>query len=452
MTHVAVPQRLAVMMFLQFFLWGSWYVTAPSFLSKIGFGAADFAWTYSVGPIAGILAPLIVGRIADRWFPTQRVLAVLHLAGAGFMALAVAAMNATAPSPNAINAIFFGHMLCYFPTLALSNALAMRNIGPAERHFPLIRVFGTVGWIVAGLTLGALGLGARVEMFHVTIACGVVLGIYAWTLPHTPPHANTSKATLRELLGLDALSMLRNRDFATFMACSFLLCIPLAFYYQLAARSAEAAGLADVATKMTFGQMSEILFMVAMPFFFVRLGVKWMLAIGMAAWVLRYALFAVGVPDQVGWMVLGGIVLHGICYDFFFVTGQIHTDRQAPPQIRAQAQGLLVLFTLGLGMLIGAQVTGAVEQAHTPAAAQARLDDAEALSPAIQAAVERRAAAPMDARATLDGELDELRTRQDRLRLEGLRGMDWSGIWRIPAIGSAVILALFLLLFRGTRR
>jgi len=353
------------MMFLQFFIWGAWYVSAPSYLGTIGFGDADFGWTYSVGPIAGMITPFFVGMVADRFFSAQKVLGILHLFGAGLMLLATQKMNGGGV-PAEINWIFFGYMLTYFPTLALTNTLAMKNMSNPEKDFPGIRVLGTIGWIAAGLTLSWLGFEKGINMFYLTAGAAAALGIFSFALPDTPP-ASEGKVTARQIMGLDALVLLKNRSFLLFILASTLICIPLSFYYQIAARVVEMGGL-PIGQTMSYGQMSEIFFMIVMPFFFVRLGVKWMLAIGMLAWVARYALFAIGAPDEVRWMIITGIVLHGICYDFFFVTGQIYTDKAAPKPIRAQAQGLLVFFTLGLGMFIGAQVASKIKGQHTPKA------------------------------------------------------------------------------------
>ncbi len=435
-----VGARLSAMMFLQFFVWGAWYVTAPLYLGKIGFGGADFGLTYSVGPIAALIAPLFVGMVADRFFSTERVLATLHIVGGLIMIAATTLMSPENPAaPLTINLIFFAHTLCYFPTLALTNSMAMHNIADSEKEFPLIRVFGTIGWIVAGLSLSWLGWGDRVQMFHLTGAAGIALGLYCFTLPHTPPPARGQKVSVGELFGADALVLFKNRSFAIFILSSFLICIPLAFYYQLAAKSVQQAGVENVAATMTFGQMSEILFMVLMPFFFVRLGVKWMLAVGMFAWVARYALFAVGADSGIVWMMIGGIVLHGICYDFFFVTGQIYTDRVAHKGIRGQAQGLLAMLTLGLGMLIGAQVAGVIEERATPAASTALSNEVQQIGAQIARLEQQGGAA---------AEIAALTAEQGRKALESLQLVDWQTIWLIPAALAGVILLLFLALFR----
>ncbi|NBQ22946.1 MAG: MFS transporter, partial [Verrucomicrobia bacterium] len=337
--------QLSAMMFLQFFVWGAWYVTAPNYL------AADFGWTYSVGPLAGIISPFFVGMIADRFFAAQRVMGVMHFGGGILMLAATYLMQSENPSPSTINLVLFGYMLTYYPTLALSNTLAMKNMTNPDKEFPLIRVFGTIGWIAAGLLLSALAWDTSISMFYLTSVAALALGVVSFMLPHTPPAESSGKITMGQILGLDALVLLKNRSYLIFMISSFLICIPLAFYYQIASRVVEMTGL-PIGQTMSYGQMSEIFFMVIMPFFFARLGVKWMLAVGMLAWVVRYGLFAIGAPNEVRWMILTGVIIHGICYDFFFVTGQIYTDKFAPKPIRAQAQGMLVLFTLGLGMFI----------------------------------------------------------------------------------------------------
>ena len=364
---LATRTLLSIMMFLQFFIWGAWYVTAPNYLGTIGFGPGDFGWTYSVGPIAGMITPFFVGMVADRFFAAQRVLGVMHLLGAGLMLWATQKMTGGG-TPSEINWIFFGYMLTYFPTLALTNTLAMKNMSDPEKEFPGIRVLGTIGWIAAGLALTWLGFEKGINMFYLTAGAAALLGVVSFMLPDTPPETD-GKVTFRQILGLDALVLLKDRSYLTFLIASTLICIPLAFYYQIASRIVEMSNL-PIGQTMGYGQWAEIIFMIIMPFFFKRLGVKWMLAVGMLAWVLRYALFSIGAPDEVRWMIIAGIALHGICYDFFFVTGQIYTDQAAAKPIRAQAQGLLVFFTLGLGMFIGAQVAGKIEGQHTPKSKQ----------------------------------------------------------------------------------
>ena len=427
-------------MFFQFFVWGAWYVGAPLYLVKIGFSGSDLGWTYAVGPLACILSPFFVGMIADRFFATERMLCALHILGAGFMFLAAELMDPAAPaSPSTINWIFLGHTLCYFPTLALTNSLALHHVTDSQKQFPLIRVFGTIGWIVAGVTLARIGWGDQLEMFRLTGAAGVVMGLYCLTLPHTPPPSKGKRTTIRELVGADALELFRKPSFAIFMLSTFLICIPLAFYFQLGAKAVQLAGISDVTQAMSYGQVSEILFMVLMPLFFRRLGVKWMLAIGMLAWVLRYVLFALGTQDSVIWMMYTGIILHGICYDFLFVTGQIYTDMAARPQIRAQAQGMLVLFTLGFGMLLGARVAGMWEEANTPQEVQVL--SAEVQQIGSQIARLEEAGAPT-------ADLDAMRGDQAALLQRAQKLIDWQAVWALPAGLSALVLALFVAIFR----
>ena len=432
--------RLGAMMFVQFFIWGAWYVGAPLYLVKIGFGGSDLGWTYAVGPLACILSPFFVGMVADRLFATEKILCALHVLGGGCMFLAASLMNPAAPaSPTTINLVFLGHTLCYFPTLALTNSLALHHVTDSQKEFPLIRVFGTIGWIVAGFTLAWIGWGDRLEMFQLTGAAGVLMGVYCLTLPHTPPPSQGKRTSWRELAGTDALELFRKPSFAIFILSTFLICIPLAFYFQLAAKAVQLAGIADVTQAMSYGQISEIFFMLLMPLFFRRLGVKWMLAIGMLAWVLRYALFALGTPDAVVWMMYGGVVLHGICYDFLFVTGQIYTDMAARKEIRAQAQGMLVVFTLGLGMLIGARVAGVWEEFNTP-------QESRALSVEVQQLGSK--VAGLEESGADQAAIGALREEQAAKLQRAQSLIDWRSIWGLPAGLSALVLALFVAIFR----
>jgi len=440
----------SAMMFLQFFIWGAWYVTAPNYLGTIGFTARDFGWTYSVGPIAGMISPFFVGMIADRFFAAQRVLGTLHLLGAAILFTATTLMRKASPSPDAINVLFFAYMLTYFPTLALTNTLALRHMNNPAKEFPGIRVLGTIGWIAAGLTLTQVGWDSTIHMFHLTCAASLALGLYSFALPHTPP-LETGRVSARQVLGLDAWVLLKDRSYLTFIIASTLICIPLAFYYQIASRVVEMVGL-PIGQTMSYGQMSEIFFMLVMPFFFVRLGVKWMLAVGMLAWVTRYGLFAFGAPEEVRWMILTGIVLHGICYDFFFVTGQIYTDQVAPRQMRAQAQGMLVLFTLGLGMAIGAQIAGFVEASHTPEASTVYAAEVVSKGEAIAAGEERLVQAPEADKLGIAAELRGLAEERTAARKAELRAIDWKALWGTPAVFAGMVLVAFVLLFRDHAR
>src|SRR5437763_1529791 len=317
----------------------------------------------TVNPIAAIVAPFFLGLVADRYFATERVLGVLHLLGGVVMFAVPGATGA----PLVFILLLLFYNLCYMPTLGLANSLAFHHIQSQETQFPLIRVFGTIGWIIAGwfisLVLGPLTglIPEQTAMpIYITAVASLLLGLFSFTLPHTPPPGAGQRVSLRSIVGLDALAQLGDRAFYVFIAASLLLCIPLAAYYNFTQIFLGSAGVTKIAATQTLGQISETGFMLLMPLMFARLGVKRMLMAGMAAWVLRYALFAIAAPGAVFWLIALGILLHGICYDFFFVTGQIYVDKKSTPAIRGQAQGFFVFVTYGVGMLIGAQVAGNV--------------------------------------------------------------------------------------------
>ena len=395
-SHPLITTRLSAMMFLEFFIWGAWYVTVGNYMKAHGMGDKIF-WAYTVGPIAAIVSPFFLGMVADRFFATERTLGLMHILSGVVMCFVprVAEMNSTV-------FIYFLliHMLCYMPTLGLTNTLAFHNITNQEKQFPVIRVFGTIGWIAANFVVSKWLHGDTENIqFYITGGACLILGIYSFSLPHTPPPAAGEKVRVREILGIDALITLADFPFVVFLVSSFLICIPLAAYYAYAPVYAEAAGFADPAYNMSFGQVSEVFFMFIMPLLFIRLGIKWMLLVGMGAWVARYGLFAAGAHDGILWMIFLGILLHGVCYDFFFVTGQIYTDKKSTSEVRGQAQGLLVLVTQGLGMLIGALVSGYLYKNIV-------LKDGVALRE------------------------------------------DYQDFWLIPCIAAAVIMILFFLLFR----
>jgi len=357
-----IRAKLSTMMFLQFFIWGAWYTTIAVYMTNHGMERLTF-WPYTVNPIAAIVAPFFLGLVADRYFATEKVLAALHILGG----LILCAVPRFTGSPTTFILFLLLYNLCYMPTLGLANSLAFHHIQSQEQQFPLIRVFGTVGWIVAGLFISLVLSGMMTAVPETTAwplytagIASVVLGLFCFTLPHTPPRGAGQPVSLRSIAGLDALKQIGDRPFYVFITASLLLCIPLAAYYNFTQLYLGAAGVKKIAATQTLGQMSETLFMLLMPLMFLRLGVKKMLLVGMGAWVLRYALFALAAPSAVFWMIVLGVALHGPCYDFFFVTGQIYVDKKSTPAIRGQAQGFLVLVTYGVGMLIGAQVAGRV--------------------------------------------------------------------------------------------
>lgn len=359
----SVNTRLSVMMFLQFFIWGAWYTTIAVYMTSEGMGTLTH-WPYTVNPIAAIAAPFFVGLVADRFFPTERVFGILHLLG-GVVLLAA---PQTVGNSTLFIVMLLLYNLCYMPTIALSNSLAFHNIADQEKQFPRIRVWGTIGWIVAGLFI-SFGLvrfvsGVRPEQTALPLytagVASLLLAAFSFSLPHTPPPARGQAVSARSVIGLDAFQQLGSRPFYVFIISALLLCIPLAAYYNFTQLYLQTARVENIAATQTLGQVSETVFMFLMPFFFARLGVKKMLLAGMAAWVLRYVLFAVGAPDAVYWMIVLGILLHGVCYDFFFVTGMIYVDKKSTAAIRGQAQGFFVFVTYGVGMLIGAQVAGNV--------------------------------------------------------------------------------------------
>ena len=355
-----IQTQLSVMMFLQFFIWGAWFVTLSTYLGKgLGFDGTSIGKAYSTMPWGAIIAPFFVGMIADRFFSAQKVLGILHLLGGCVLFYATRLQE-----PSLVFWTLFLYGLFYNPTLALVNAISFNQMENTEKEFPPIRVLGTIGWIVAGLLVGFLKVEDTAIPMKIAAGASIVFGFYSFLLPKTPPKVLEHRVTISDVLGLKALQLMRNRSFAVFVVSSLLVCIPLAFYYSFANWFLNEEGVINAAGKMTMGQMSEVLFMVIMPFFFVRLGVKKMLLVGMLSWVGRYLLFAFGNPTNLVFMYYAGILLHGICYDFFFVTGQIYVDKKAPKEIQASAQGFIALITYGAGMGIGALISGMVVEKY----------------------------------------------------------------------------------------
>jgi len=387
--------RLSVMMFLQFFIWGAWYLSVSMYMYKNGMGAVRY-YAYTAGPLAAVLAPFITGLIADRFFNTEKVLGGLFFLGGCFMlvlpyvggltgeatafqesagqqivvAQNVQFLGSTFDKGTLFNWIILLHMLCYMPTLGLTASLSFSHMEKSDQQFPLVRLWGTVGWIVAGFLLAfgfteVLADGTEVEagtkaiQFYLGGSAGVILGLYAVTLPKTPAPKKGQPIVMRDLLFIDAWSQFRNVSFAVFMICSFLICIPLAAYYASLQQQMLAMKMTHITAWKNVGTFLEAGMMFAMPFFFRKLGIKKVILIGISAWVIRYALFALGAtPTQTGTaLVILGIALHGFCYDFFFVSGQVYVDMSTPSNVRGQCQGMNIFFTQGVGMMIGALAT-----------------------------------------------------------------------------------------------
>lgn len=445
----AVLSRLSVMMFLQFFAWGSWFATLGLAMGAEGFSLKSIGGAYESAPIAAIFAPLFLGLIADRFFPSEKVFGVLMLVGGGLMCAVATIAPQGEESAGTMIWLLIAYMLCYMPTLGLGNSITFTHL--PQEQFPKARVWGTIGWIASGLVLGAVGWSASLNMFWVAAASTLLLGVYCFTLPHTPAPSKDKPLDIGSLLMLDAIKLLKNPPFLVFAICSMLICIPLGYYYGQTGPYLGAAGFKEAAATMTIGQMSEIIFMILIPFFFRKLGVKVMIMIGMACWVLRYVLFAVGAPDQVYWMLLMGVALHGICYDFFFVTGFIYTDKKAPVEIRGQAQSLLVFLTQGLGMFIGLRMAFGLNIPFT----ETKIPNSY-----------EKYGVPSEDHGALIAQVQELSTAEEKSYFQKLTEMfsqgypegtdpaviesameGWKNYWLFPAGMAAVILVIFAIAF-----
>lgn len=355
----SIRVKLSTMMFLEFFIWGAWFVTMGTYLTTtLHATGTQNAGAYATQSLGAIIAPFIIGLIADRYFSAQKILGVLHLVGAASLYYATTVTNFEKFYPNILL-----YMIIYMPTLALVNSVSFKQMTNPSKEFPPIRILGTLGWIVAGLTIGWLGWeqsGTLVLTFRMAAVASLILGLLSFSLPNTPPAKKGQKASFGDIIGLDAIGMLKNTSYLTFFIASVAICVPLAFYYNFTNPFLNEIGMKAAAGKQALGQVSELLFMALMPLFFVRLGVKKMLAVGMLAWALRYVFFAYGDIGNNYWMLIAGIVIHGVCYDFFFVTGQIYTDNLAGERFKSSAQGFITLATYGVGMLMGSYISGPI--------------------------------------------------------------------------------------------
>jgi nucleoside transporter len=387
----SIQFQLSFMMFLEFFIWGAWFVTLGTFMgNNLSATGAETGMAYSTQSWGAIIAPFIIGLIADRFFNAEKILGVLHIIGAVLMYMMFQANDFTTFYPFVL-----GYMIAYMPTLALVNSVAFKQMKDPAKEFSFIRVWGTIGWILAGLLISYYfhwdskenaAAGMLQNTFLMTAIVSVVLGVFSFFLPKTPPSINKEDTvTISSILGLDALKLLKDRNFLVFFISSVLICIPLAFYYQNANPFLSEIGVENPTGKMTIGQVSEVVFMLLLPFFFKKFGFKKTILVGMLAWVLRYVLFAYGNSGELAFMLITGIALHGICYDFFFVSGQIYTDSKAGDKVKSAAQGLITLATYGVGMLVGFWVAGKIVDANVVADTSHRWQDVW-LFPALFAA------------------------------------------------------------------
>jgi nucleoside transporter len=352
-----VRTRLCAMMFLQYIIWGAWYVTLNTYLTTtLGFTGTQAGAAFGTTALGSLVAPFFVGLVADRFFATERVMATLYAIGAVLMFLLT--QVTTFPAVYTLLLLF---CLCYFPTIALTNAIAMRQVSDPGKDFPLIRVMGTLGWIFINLIVGFMKVEATTTPFLLAMGASIVMCIFSLVaLPHTPPPARGQQVTLRRILGLDALAMMKDRSYLVFVIASVLACIPLTFYYSFTNLFLNEAGVNNAAGKMALGQVSEVGMMLLMPLVFRMASVRAILLVGLGSWALRYVLLAYGDAQAAVWMFYLAIVLHGVCFDFFFVTGQLYTDQEAPPHLRSTAQGFITVVTYGVGMLIGSFLSGFV--------------------------------------------------------------------------------------------
>jgi nucleoside transporter len=358
----AVRAQLSTMMLLEYFIWGAWYVTLGSYMQgePLNASGTQIGAAYGALAIATIISPFFVGMVADRFFSAQSVMGLLHLIGAALLFLATRVTDNTA-----FYWVVLIYSMLYMPTIALSNSIAFNQMSDSGTQFPWIRVFGTLGWILAGQAISFLDLDRSGSTFYLAAGSSALLGILSFTLPNTPPKGKGKKTSFAAAMGLEAFVLFKNRSYSIFFISAVLICIPLSFYYSFANVYLNEVGMPNATAKMTLGQVSEALFILAIPFMFYKTGVKNMLLIGILAWTLRYVFFGYGNIDANLWMLYAGIILHGVCYDFFFVTGYMYTEKKAGEKIKNAAQGLFTLASYGIGMVIGTYLSGVVVDFYT---------------------------------------------------------------------------------------
>ncbi len=352
--NASIFSRLSLMMLLQYFIWGAWYVTMGTYMSEfLKSSGVQIGAAYSALAIATMISPFFIGLVADRFFAAQRIMGVLHILGGILLYVAT-----TVSDNGAFYWVILLYSLLYMPTIALSNSIAFHQMTDPGKQFPWIRVFGTLGWIVAGLMIGFLSIEKTSSTFYMAAAASGALGLLSFMLPNTPPKGNDANASASSALGTEAFVLFKDRPYLVFFIAAILVCIPLSFYYGFANVFLNELGMENAAGKMILGQVSEAVFILAIPFLFNSIGVKKMLLLGMTAWILRYVFFSFGNIEANQWMLYAGIIMHGICYDFFFVTGYMYTEKKAGEKIKNAAQGLFTFATYGLGMVIGTTFSG----------------------------------------------------------------------------------------------
>ncbi len=398
-----IKTKLSIFMFLQYLIWGSWYVSMASYLSKtLQFSGEQIGLAYGAFAIGAMIAPFFVGLIADRYFASEKILAFLGIFG-GLLLFLLPEMTTF----GGFYPMLILYCCTYVPTLALGNSVSLHHLENPKRDFPLVKTLSAVGWIAAGLMLSFVFHGELSAIqFYVAGTISILFGLFSLTLPHTPPMKTGKDVSLGEILGLDALALLKKPSFAIFIACMFLICIPLYFYFVNMNLYVTELGWTNSAAKMSLAQVSDILFLILLPILLSTFGYKKTIFIGILAWAARYFFLAgsVDAGNMQTTFVFTAILLHGVCYDFLFIAGQLYVDGEANERIRGAAQGLIAFILWGLGAFVGTNLAGISQAAYT-------LENAS-----------------------------------------GTIAHDWQGIWIYPAWGSVAVLLIFVIFFREPKK